>query len=717
MAPTPDWKVIDLRRLLFVVGGGALVVLIFSFAALAWVDAELLVTPAVERQLTERSSSAVFVIESAVEDALANARLLAASPALEQVALRGARVAKQLGLDGLAIEQLERRMEATRSLEIDAEADRYLRRVVEGSIFAEVFVTDANGFVLAASGRTSDFVQRDEAWWQEAFAGNEYVSEVEVDESARSIALSVAQPIRSATGATTGVMKAVVDLTRLRPQLVQLARGWGYVQVIDERGLLVIDRHDEDLLTPYGDIDVLVSQRMARTVGEDGELVVGMVRRALNDRWTVVYWVPERQAFALLRAARRAIGGGVILALLIGLVGVLLAGGWVAREISRPVQMVATIARRVGDGDLRVRVEKVGSGEVAKLCESVQEMINRLRELVGSIREASFYTQSRSHEIASAVEELSAGTQEMTSTLARLTSEASHHSDIIQEMNDRMEALGEAARDLASGAESAKEQSRQLQAVAENSRERLREGQAQVEQMAERSKVAVSQLIEFMNASRQFGEFVDLIQQFARRTNLLALNAAIEAARAGDEARGFAVLAEEIRKLATHAGDAADRAQVATNEVLGRLEAAHEAIAETRQATNTIGSVVESLDEGFSSVTRAMDEAEGWANRVAEVSAEVDAGVRSTALRLGSIATGYSEFAAAMEELAAGMEQQNASTEEIAAAVNALSTSALELSGLADVFVVDDLASVNAEKEEKRQESEGPHIVHAAVNG
>jgi len=82
-------------------------------------------------------------------------------------------------------------------------------------------------------------------------------------------------------------------------------------------------------------------------------------------------------------------------------------------------------------------------------------------------------------------------------------------------------------------------------------------------------------------------------------------------------------------------------------------------------------------------VTHAMSEAESWADRVAEVSADVDASVRSTAERLNAVASGYTDFAAAMEELAAGMEEQNASTEEIAAAVNALNTSAWELAGLA----------------------------------
>jgi methyl-accepting chemotaxis protein len=111
-----------------------------------------------------------------------------------------------------------------------------------------------------------------------------------------------------------------------------------------------------------------------------------------------------------------------------------------------------------------------------------------------------------------------------------------------------------------------------------------------------------------------------------------------------------------------------------------------------------------------------MSETEGWGDRVAAISSEVDASVGATAKRLASVAAGFTDFAAAMEELAAGMEEQNASTEEIAAAVNALNSSALELAGLAGVFTVEghtipNVEEVHAQEEEKAE----PEDVPAAV--
>jgi methyl-accepting chemotaxis protein len=713
---TTGWKAVDLQRLLSGIVGAALVIIIVAFFSLAWGGAQQLIDPEVERQLRERASAVAAVTDATVQGAVRDLEMLVISPAVIDAATSGAARARQLGLDRVSLGEAERRMAETRSLRIDPDVDRHLAGVVERSLFAELFVTDRSGLVVAGSGVTTDFVQSDEAWWQEAFSGLAHVSGVELDESTGTVSVSISWPVTGSGGAVVGVVKGVLDLGRLRPNLNQLAQGWGYVQVVDEGGRLISDPDADNLLEPHPDPAALAGTGVLRSRSRAGEPIVGMARRTFDNRWQVVYWVPEDQAFAILRSVRRAILIGCFVALLTALVGIIITGFWISRQVGQPVKNVVSAADIVGGGDLRVRITEMGRGEVRRLCVAVQQMIDRLSELVGSLHEASYHTRTRSEEIATAVEQLSAGAEEMTSTLARLTGEASEHSETIQEVNAQMEALGSAARDLAQGAETATERSRELLGVAQRNRERLREGHTQVDQMAERSDMATTRLLEFVDASRHFGDFVDLIKQFARRTNLLALNAAIEAARAGAEARGFGVLADEIRKLANQAGEAADSAQETTDNVLGQVESTRQALEETRETTRAIGKVVESMERGFDTVTEVMSEAEGWADRVAAISSEVDASVGATAGRLGSVATGFTDFAAAMEELAAGMEEQNASTEEIAAAVNALSSSALELAEVAGLFTVEGHASPDVEEvHTKPEEAAEPEDVSAAV--
>ncbi|HSG81751.1 MAG TPA: hypothetical protein VLC48_05865, partial [Gemmatimonadota bacterium] len=154
-------KSVNLTRLLFLTVGGVLLVVIVAFFSLAWIEAGSLIEPAVQREIAERSVSATTVIESSIESAVAQAELLALSPSVNAAALRGAEIARQRGLEGLAVDVLERRLAGNRSLQVDANVDLYLQTVVERSLFAEVFVTDRNGFVVAGSSQTSDFVQHD----------------------------------------------------------------------------------------------------------------------------------------------------------------------------------------------------------------------------------------------------------------------------------------------------------------------------------------------------------------------------------------------------------------------------------------------------------------------------------------------------------------------------------------------------------------------------
>lgn len=679
---------VDLRRLLYWVVGGTTIVVILVFAALAWSSAARLVEPAVERQLSERSASAAALVEGLMERASGEARLVAATPTIVSAAREGTRLARARRVADFSPEELRARVGAS-SWYVNLAADRYLKQALPATRFEALLLTDPYGVVLSSSGPVSDPVVSDEPWWDPALAEVGDPSVIPPGAGREAAMFPLAVGVVDEDGAPLGVLIGMVALASLQETVASLAEGWGYVQVVDETGLLISDPHDEHILERHDDPAALQLGRLTRSAGRDGEPLLGWVSPLLDGRWRAAYWVPEKRAHDLLIAARRAIAIGLAIAVATALVGLFVAGSWVSREVSGPVRMVAEAAERVGGGDLRISVRRFGKGEVVKLCEAVQRMIDRLRDLVGSLREASYHTQSRSQEIASAVTQLSAGTEEMTSTLSRLTDEASHHAETIQEIDRRMSSLGGAARDLADGAETAMERGRELRGLAERSREQLRESRAQVGQMSERSGLATSRLIDFMNTSRQFGEFVDLIKQFARRTNLLALNAAIEAARAGSEARGFAVLAQEIRKLASQAGEAAERTEETTRTVLGQLAGARLAVEETREATDEIGVVVEALDESFDRVALAAGESEGWANRVAGVSADVESSVRGTAGLLSAVAGGFGDFAAAMEELAAGMEEQNASTEEIAAAVNALNTSAWELAGITNVFVVD----------------------------
>lgn len=681
----------ELPQRLVLFGGGAVLVLVGVAVAGSLRVVERVLVPAAEDRMRETAARVADVVERevrAAQDALAQ---LAASPLLAAAALEGARRAADRGLPALSVEQAEAAAPPSKSLDVDPGASGYLRRVQSASKFAELFVTDVYGHVVAGSNPTEDFVQRDEVWWQRAAAGELFVSDARWDPSAQVPSLEMAAPLRVQEGAPpVGVVKAVFDLTALwaAVQAMQPGRG-GYVQILDAAGRIVADPDRARVLEAFPQTALLRAPAGAivKAAGAGGVPEVGAAQRALRGRWTVLAWLPEDEAYRAVERARATILGTAGLVLLLAGTSVVLAGSWVARRVTAPVRALGSGARRVAEGDLTAPVPYADAvPEVAGLARALGAMVDRLRGLVSSIVGSAVETERRSHEIGAAVAQFRAATAEMRTMVSRLTRDASAHSDALARVETSAEAMRTLAARLAEGSEQSKERSARLRLLAERHRTEVEQSRAVIQAMAEQAMQAAARLREFVEASRELAEFVDVIRGLARKTNLLALNAAIEAARAGEDARGFAALAEDIRKLSEQAGQAAERVRKASGSLLERVEDARGAVEQVNETTQTIDSVVRAMGESFEQVTRGMADAEAWAADVAGASHELDASVGEMAPRVAELAAGIQEFVAAMEQMAAAMGQQTASTGEIAGALTSLNEGAAELARLAALF-------------------------------
>jgi methyl-accepting chemotaxis protein len=681
-----------LRRQLLLFGGGLAVALMVLGAAVAIRTVEQVLLPDLEDRLADAAARAAEAAEREVRIREEQVRQLALSPVLLGAARAGARRAEALGLAQLSVEEAEARAPAGKSLDVDPAATAYLARVAAASRFAEVFLTDRYGHTVAGSNPTSDFVQRDERWWQVAAQGDVFVSDAEWDASARALSIEIAAPLAPADGGPpAGVVKAVVDLGTLSAALEAARPGrTGYVQLVDARGRLMADPDTARVMQPYPEPALLdAAPGTIVRAAPDGRPAVGAVARALGGRWAVLAWLPEEEALAALRRVRLAVvtaGGAALLVMLAAVVG---AGAWVSNRVAGPVRALTGAAQHVAAGDLTADVRTdAAAGEVAGLADALATMVQRLRWLVGSIVSSAGETERRAREIAAAVEELSAAAEDMMTTIGRLTQEASGHSQAVAQIKAEAEAMRALAARLAQGAEQSSRRSRELRELAERHRAEVEESRRAIVRLTEEADASAEKLRGFVETSQEIGQFVEVIRGLARKTNLLALNAAIEAARAGGEARGFAVVADEVRKLALQAGEAADRARKTTAALLERMEQARGAVEGMTATAREIDGVVRTMGESFDRVVRGMADAEAWAAEVASAGGELDRGVAAMTPRLAELAAGIQDFAAAMEEMAAGMQEQTASTEEIASAVSQLNQAAAELAQLAAVFKV-----------------------------
>lgn len=518
----------------------------------------------------------------------------------------------------------------------------------------------------------------------------------------------IAYPVLDEQEQLVGIVYGTIELDSINSLVGDIKFfDTGRVYVADEDGLVVAyAQQPEDI----GKMDLTQTETNGKTI--DQKLVDGFKEAAGSKQqvvtqyrtskgvdslavmtpvdlgyrhWVAVAVAPLSEVEASASTLMKTMLGLALLMLIIVSAVVI----YISERLSKPVRTLRDECELINSGDLTKRPLCLDTtDELGALAHGFSDMRHTMRDLIASITKNA--------------ERVSASSEELTAA-AQQTAEAS--TSVATSVVDIAEGIGKQSESITATTATVKEISEQTENVANNASaiaivtaqtvEAVKHGQAAIQDIVtamgdinDGTGTVQNTIAKLAKQSDEISKIVDVITGIAEQTNLLALNAAIEAARAGEAGRGFAVVADEVRKLAEESGASATKIAELVATIQTDMKEAVEASAQSSQSVEGSRQSVKEADEIFTSIQLQIEALAGGIQDVSNSIQTISEGTKSMSGEMDSIASISHENASRTQSVSATTEEQSASSEEIAASTRNLSQLAEDLQGEVHKFKV-----------------------------
>lgn len=395
----------------------------------------------------------------------------------------------------------------------------------------------------------------------------------------------------------------------------------------------------------------------------------------------------------------------------------------IKNSLIRPLMDMSRAAGRIAAGDLTETLRSKAKGEVGCLVSAFNEMVENLRDIISGVAESAQNVAATSEELFSTSSESAKVAEQVANAIQEIARGVAEQAVSVTETMETMGQANESIRQISAGAGKQADNVTVTASMAgqmANSISEVADSAQTVAVSAEKTKAAadkgenaVKMTIEGMDGvkkkvfetadkirllgehSQQIGEIIQVIDDIAEQTNLLALNAAIEAARAGEHGKGFAVVADEVRKLAERSsratGEIANLVTTIQKLTAGTVTAMEEGTGEVEQgaflamdAGNALKEILNMVDDTYrqvQNISAAAEEISAGSQKVVKAIENVSAITEENTASTGELNTASSRVAMAMENIASINQESSAAAEEVSASTEEMSASIHEISG------------------------------------
>lgn len=370
------------------------------------------------------------------------------------------------------------------------------------------------------------------------------------------------------------------------------------------------------------------------------------------------FWIDgvEDQVAATQSSVNSAVGAAFTQSLLVALAAVLAIAAlalFIARSVVRPLKRAVQAMNEVaqGEGDLTRRLDAHNRDELGELGQAFNAFADQVAELVGHIRTSV-------GDMNMSIQNLNGIMEQADSGVAQQHHESEQAATAITEMSAASQEVAQSAQEASTAADEAETKVQEAQHV-------LKEAMSVIEGLADKVEQGVSVVNKLGEESQNIGGVLDVIRGIAEQTNLLALNAAIEAARAGEAGRGFAVVADEVRTLASRTQESTQEIESMINRLQDGSQEVVSVIEQIRTSSNTTVEESRQVEEALAIVLKA-------ANTINNQNAQIASAAEEQTSVSDTINQNMHQIVSVTEQTAAGTQDAIKHTKNLASTASDL---------------------------------------------
>ncbi|QII47637.1 methyl-accepting chemotaxis protein [Bacillus paralicheniformis] len=400
------------------------------------------------------------------------------------------------------------------------------------------------------------------------------------------------------------------------------------------------------------------------------------------DNAKTIYQRDSKEAGSIITLLIIVIAAALVLSISIGLL--------MTRLITKPIKDIQALFAETEQGDFTVKGTYQSKDELGLLTASFNKMVAGVRSIIETVGETSHQVASSSQELSASADESTKASEYISTTIQELAVGSDQQVESVENSRTVITGMTEFAGRISSNAEKAAATADQTAMMSLEGTKAINKVSTQMKSINE-TVVSLSEAFKHLTErSNEIGNITEVITSIAEQTNLLALNAAIEAARAGEQGKGFAVVADEVRKLAEQSAQSAEQITRLITIIQN----------DTKQTMNSVISATGEVKEGlvvvheaggaFQKIENSITEVVTQINDVTNLVKNLTAGASEIETAISGVKEVAETAAGSTQTVSAATQEQLASMEEIAAASQILAQNAEELQHLIQKFKIKD---------------------------